>query len=94
MKIAATAGPSNLLPSSRGRLNKRTQALRPDDAENYERVKSAILYGSNGQMRPPGPLAAPDIVLAAPQCRALWATRPKSLNYAETTEQSNADKSI
>ena len=44
-------------------------------------------------MRPPGPLVAPDIVLAAPQCRALWATRPKSLNYAETTEQSNADKS-
>ena len=22
----------------------------------------------------------------------MWATRPKSLNYAQTTEQSNADK--
>ena len=47
-------------------------------------------------MLPPGPLAAPDIILVAPgllvECRALRATGAKSLNYAQTTEQSNTHK--
>ena len=54
------------------------------------RSKAEWIHSNCHNYAAPGPLAAPGTLLV--ECRALWATGARSLNYAETTEQSRADK--